>query len=77
MSDYIDLDTDVDVYREGFAIQGSIIMNTLTDLLERVRAIERILRMDPDSQTRYIHTLDVFKTSRLAEEPPKKRIKRE
>lgn len=77
MSDYIDEDVNPEDCRESFAIQGSIIMNTLTDMLQRVRAIERILRLNQDMHCKHTDTLDVYKTSRLVEEPPKKRIKRE
>ena len=84
---YADMDMDMDATRESFAIQGSIIMNTLTDLLERVRTMEQqpssepVLPSDHGQNFNSIlssnkeNTLDVYKTSRLVEEPPKKRMK--
>ncbi len=80
----MDMDTDIDAYRESFAIQGSIIINTLSDLLSKVHMIEQQLLsegIEPTAQMNPLpneeNTLDVYKTTRLVEEPPKKRRKYE
>ena len=78
------MDHETDADRESFAIQGNIIMNTLSDLLQRTLRIEQELL--PASESAPLHKqvclckvvpmVDIYRSGR-SDGPPKKRRKTE